>query len=94
MKEVLMAKIDQNPNILRWLNATGQSLLVEHNPVKGRDAFWSDDFDGTGKNMLGTLWMEIRSVMRGEPVGAIDTSHMGWQNYQNFLNRFSRLTFC
>lgn len=64
---------------------TGDSFLVEHNQVKGRDFFWSDNFDGTGKNMLGTLCMELRSEMRGELVEAIDSSHIGWQNYQNFL---------
>jgi predicted NAD-dependent protein-ADP-ribosyltransferase YbiA (DUF1768 family) len=67
--------------IANWLDATGDSFLVEHNLVKGRDTFWSDDFDGTGKNMLGTLWMELRSEMRGETVKPIDPSHMGWQNY-------------
>lgn len=63
MKEVLEAKISQNPAIAHWLEATGQSLLIEHNPVKGRDAFWSDDNDGSGMNMLGKLWMEIRSEL-------------------------------
>ncbi len=87
MKEVLAAKIDQNPLIASWLDATGDSFLVEHNAVKGRDAFWSDDFDGMGKNMLGTLWMELRSEIRGEPVKTIDSSHRGWQNYENFLNQ-------
>ncbi len=64
MKEVLTAKMVQNRSIARWLEATGDAFLVEHNPVKGRDAFWSDDHDGTGKNMLGILWMELRSEMR------------------------------
>jgi predicted NAD-dependent protein-ADP-ribosyltransferase YbiA (DUF1768 family) len=81
MKEVLTAKIAQNPTIARWLNATGDSFLVEHNQVKGRDTFWSDDFDGTGKNMLGTLWMELRSDIHGEPLKAIDPSHIGWQSH-------------
>ncbi|HSX10268.1 MAG TPA: NADAR family protein, partial [Chlamydiales bacterium] len=64
MKEVLAAKIDQNPLIASRLAATGDAFLVEHNPVKGRDAFWSDDCDGTGRNMLGILWMELRSEMQ------------------------------
>ena len=47
----------------------GDALLVEHNPA--RDAFWSDEFDGRGKNMLGSLWMELRSELRGEPVRVV-----------------------
>lgn len=64
MKEILQAKVQQNAFLGDWLDATGQSALVEHNPVKGRDAFWSDDHDGTGRNMLGKLWMEIRAERR------------------------------
>lgn len=64
MKEVLLAKVHQNPIIASKLEATGDAALVEHNPVKGRDAFWSDDHDGTGLNMLGKLWMEIRSELQ------------------------------
>ncbi len=66
MKEVIQAKIEKNPYIVEWLVATDQALLVEHNPVKGRDTFWSDDSDGTGVNMLGKLWMEIRAELRNK----------------------------
>lgn len=64
MKEVLNAKVSQNSHIAEWLNSTEQGLLIEHNPVKGRDAFWSDDHDGSGQNWLGRLWMEIRAERR------------------------------
>jgi ribA/ribD-fused uncharacterized protein len=83
MKGVLQAKIDQNPTLAMWLDLTRDSYIVEHIPVKGRDKFWGDDFDGSGKNMLGQLWMEIRAEMRGEPV---EYSTIGWQNYLNFLD--------
>ncbi|MBX7066923.1 MAG: NADAR family protein [Parachlamydiales bacterium] len=63
MREVLRAKISQNPHIAGWLEATGLSIIIEHTPVKGRDAFWADDHDGSGKNMLGKLWMEIRAEL-------------------------------
>ena len=65
MRGVLVAKIEQNPELARRLEATRDAYLIEHNPVKGRDAFWSDDHDGTGKNMLGILWMEIRGEFYG-----------------------------
>ncbi len=65
MTDVLRAKMDQHPEIAEWLLATGGAYLVEHNPVKGRDAFWSDDHDGTGQNMLGKIWMRLRSFLGG-----------------------------
>ncbi len=65
MREVLQAKIDQNPRIASLLVATGNGPLVEHNPVRGRDTYWSDNNDGTGQNMLGRLWMELRKERLG-----------------------------
>ncbi len=85
MKEVLEAKLSKNPQIGAWLDATHPALLIEHTPVKGRDAFWADDHDGTGQNMLGALWMQVRSERQKEPLEAIDPSHTGEQNYLQFL---------
>jgi len=65
MTDVLRAKMDQHPEIAEWLLATGGAYLVEHNPVKGRDAFWSDNHDGTGQNMLGKIWMHLRAFRGG-----------------------------
>ena len=64
MEEVLQAKFEQNPFLARLLDGTGDAFLIEHNEVKGRDAFWSDDSDGTGLNMLWILLMKIRSERR------------------------------
>lgn len=64
MKAILNAKCDQNPMILSRLLSTGNAYLREHNPVIGRDAFWSDNGDGSGQNMLGQLWMQIREERR------------------------------
>ena len=58
----------QNPEIARWLLSTGSAYLVEHNPVKGRDAVWSDDNDGSGQNILGKLWMERRAALGGSGI--------------------------
>lgn len=63
MGDVLTAKVAQHPEIAEWLRATGSATLNEHKPVKGRDVFWSDDCDGSGQNMLGKLWMQIRSSL-------------------------------
>jgi len=64
MTQILRTKAS-NPLIKEKLLATGPAYLIEHNPVKGRDTFWSDDNDGTGQNMLGRLWMKIRGEIGG-----------------------------
>ncbi len=66
MREVVNAKFNQNPDLKELLLATGHAYLVEHIPVKGRDAFWGDDFDGTGLNWLGGIAMEMRGNVGGE----------------------------
>lgn len=65
MRSVLAEKFKSGSFCARALLATGSAYLVEHNPVKGRDAFWSDDYDGTGQNMLGRLLMEQRESLGG-----------------------------
>jgi N-glycosidase YbiA len=65
MKMVLRAKIGQHRELKEKLLATNNSYINEHNPQKGRDAFWSDDHDGSGQNMLGQLWMQIRAELGG-----------------------------
>lgn len=50
------------------LLATGRVFLVHHAPSTGEDAFMTDDFDGTGENMLGRALMEIRRTLGGAGV--------------------------
>lgn len=68
MEQILKAKIADHPELKEYLLATGDAYLVEHNPVKGRDNVWSDDNDGTGKNLLGQIWMEIRGEIGGKGI--------------------------
>jgi hypothetical protein len=60
MWEILKAKFDQNKEFAKLLQDTSGAYLLEHNPVKGRDNYWSDDQDGNGYNMLGKMLMAIR----------------------------------
>lgn len=62
MKDVLKSKFAQ-PELAARLCETKNALLIEHNDVVGRDRFWSNNHDGTGKNMLGLLLMELRDVL-------------------------------
>lgn len=60
MRRALMAKFSQNSGALEVLLSTGSARIVEHTQ---NDAFWGDGGDGTGRNMLGELLMEVRSVL-------------------------------
>lgn len=63
MKEVLTAKFTQCHDLRKELLATGDEELVEDSPV---DYYWGCGADGTGKNMLGKLLMELREELKGE----------------------------
>ncbi|MCZ8519765.1 MULTISPECIES: NADAR family protein [Paenibacillus] len=62
MLEALLAKVEQHPAVRELLLSTGDCLLVEHT---GNDAFWGDNGDGTGQNMLGRLLMQVRGEQAG-----------------------------
>ncbi|MBS0603434.1 MAG: NADAR family protein [Verrucomicrobia bacterium] len=81
MRDVLNAKFSQNADLKDLLLATGSAYLAEHIPVKGRDAYWGDDSDGTGQNYLGQLMMETRARMGG--TGLVSRN----QQYNQFLLR-------
>jgi ribA/ribD-fused uncharacterized protein len=63
MREAVLAKFTQHPDLLKLLLATGDAHLVEHTP---RDAYWGDGGDGSGKNRLGEILMQVRDQLRGE----------------------------
>ena len=57
MKKVLNLKLYQHPEIQDYLKSTNESELIENNP---EDDFWGIG-DGNGQNMIGKIWMEIKS---------------------------------
>ena len=61
MKDILEAKVQQHEYVHRKLLATGDRELVENS---WRDAFWGWGPSRDGQNMLGKLWMQIRSELR------------------------------
>ena len=63
MREAVRAKFRQHPSLRSLLLSTGQAYLIEHTR---NDAYWGDGGDGTGKNMLGRILMEVREELRGE----------------------------
>ena len=63
MREVLRAKFAQHASLRSLLVSTGDAELVEHTT---NDRYWADGGDGSGKNRLGELLMELRSELRRE----------------------------
>ena len=61
MLQVLRMKFSQNPEIAKELLATGDALLIEHTQ---NDAYWADGGDGSGKNKLGLLLMQVREELK------------------------------
>lgn len=45
------------------LMLTGNKFLVEHNPVVGRDVYWSNNHNDSGQNKLGYLLMKYRGLI-------------------------------
>jgi ribA/ribD-fused uncharacterized protein len=60
MREAVLAKFEQHPRLLGLLLSTGDAEIVEHTK---NDAYWGDGGDGSGKNMLGRILMEVRRRM-------------------------------
>ena len=57
MRKALLAKFSQHSYLRRKLLETKGRELIEHSPY---DSFWGDGGNGSGKNWLGKLLMEIR----------------------------------
>jgi ribA/ribD-fused uncharacterized protein len=63
MREAVLAKFTQNKELKSLLLGTGDATLVEHT---ANDSYWGDGGDGTGKNMLGIILMEVRAKLKEE----------------------------
>ena len=61
MLQALRMKFSQNPEIAKELLATGDAILIEHTR---NDVYWADGGDGSGKNKLGLLLMQVREELK------------------------------
>jgi ribA/ribD-fused uncharacterized protein len=61
MREALRAKFTQHEELKEVLLGTGDAKLVEHT---ANDSYWGDGGDGSGKNRLGQLLMQLRAELR------------------------------
>lgn len=62
MRKVVRAKFTQHDELREMLLSTDDAMLVEHTVSNN---YWGDGGDGSGKNMLGRILMEIREELRG-----------------------------
>jgi ribA/ribD-fused uncharacterized protein len=61
MRTAVTAKFTQHPELRALLLSTGEAKLVEHTE---NDDYWGDGGDGSGKNMLGRILMQVREALR------------------------------
>ena len=61
MMKALRAKFTQHEKFGRILLETGDARLIEHTT---NDSYWADGGDGSGKNRLGILLMQLREELR------------------------------
>ena len=66
MLAVVRAKFSQHEDLRSLLLGTGNAELIEHTY---KDSYWGDGGDGTGKNMLGKMLMQVRDELRGVASG-------------------------
>lgn len=61
MLDALRAKFSQHEELQATLLGTGDAVLVEHT---ANDSYWGDGGDGSGRNRLGILLMQVRDELR------------------------------
>lgn len=92
MRKALQAKFDQHSILKDILLSTGTCILIEHTT---NDSYWGDNGDGTGKNMLGIMLMEIRNNYPEKkefyipPSIAKNDDPTYFENFERWLNTLS-----
>ncbi len=61
MRKAVLHKFETHADIREILLATGEEQIVENAPG---DYYWGCGKDGSGKNMLGKILMEVREILR------------------------------
>ncbi|MBD1920772.1 NADAR family protein [Microcoleus sp. FACHB-831] len=62
MRKAVLRKFETHKDIREELLSTGDAEIVENSPS---DRYWGCGADGSGKNMLGKILMEVREILRG-----------------------------
>ena len=61
MRKAVLRKFETHLEIREILLATGEEEIVENSPI---DYYWGCGKDGSGKNRLGQILMEVREILR------------------------------
>ncbi|MFN6559829.1 MAG: NADAR family protein [Nostoc sp. ChiSLP01] len=61
MRQAVLCKFQTHTDIRDILLSTGNEEIVENSPI---DFYWGCGADGSGKNMLGKILMEVRDILR------------------------------
>jgi ribA/ribD-fused uncharacterized protein len=61
MRRAVLRKFETHDDIRAVLLSTGDEEIVENAP---RDYYWGCGADGSGKNMLGKILMDVRELLR------------------------------
>lgn len=61
MRKAVWSKFSQNREIARILIGTGEEVIIEKT---SHDYYWGCGTNGTGKNMLGVILMEVRNKLQ------------------------------
>ena len=64
MHEAVLAKFTQHAELRATLLSSGNATIVEHTE---KDRYWGDDGDGSGRNRLGQILMQVREELRPVP---------------------------
>ena len=60
MRRGVLRKFETHADIRQVLLSTGDQLIVENSPI---DYYWGCGADGSGKNRLGQILMEVRQIL-------------------------------
>jgi ribA/ribD-fused uncharacterized protein len=63
LRVAVRKKFESYSQLENLLLSTGDEELIEANPD---DYFWGEGKDGSGKNMMGQLLMEVRAYLRNK----------------------------
>lgn len=61
MRTAVRAKFEQYDDLRDFLLSTADAKIIEHT---ANDSYWGDGGDGSGRNMLGRILMDLRSEFR------------------------------
>lgn len=65
MKRCVLEKVKQHPEVMNKLLETGDEEIIEDSPT---DYYWGCGANGTGKNMLGKILVDIREELKARKV--------------------------